>query len=127
MQCPAYSSLAYTGNRQHRMGIAASANLGDEHGMFEPVHGSAPKYTGMNKTNPMAMINSVALMFDWLGDSNGDEDCKAVSNFIDQAVIEVLKGDILTYDLGGTAGTTDVGDAIVGVLETLLRKHFAVA
>tara|TARA_B100001179_G_C18537142_1_gene379869 strand:- start:374 stop:1066 length:693 start_codon:yes stop_codon:yes gene_type:complete len=112
---------------QGGMGFAASANLGDEHGMFEPVHGSAPKYTGMNKTNPMAMINSVALMFDWLGDSNGDEDCKAVSNFIDQAVIEVLKGDILTYDLGGTAGTTDVGDAIVGVLETLLRKHFAVA
>ena len=112
---------------QGGMGIAASANLGDQHGMFEPVHGSAPKYAGQNKTNPMAMINSVSLMFDWLGESNGDGDCTAISNCIEQAVIEVLKGETLTYDLGGTAGTSDVGDAIVTVLETLLRKHFAVA
>jgi len=42
-------------------------------------------------------------------------------------VTEVLKGDTLTYDLGGSAGTSDVGDAIVGALESLLRKHFAVA
>jgi len=62
-----------------------------------------------------------------LGETNGDDDCTSVSNCIEQAVIEVLKGDTLTYDLGGTAGTTDVGDAIVGALETLLRKHFAVA
>ena len=112
---------------QGGMGIAASANLGDQHGMFEPVHGSAPKYAGQNKTNPMAMINSVSLMFDWLGETNGDEDCTAISNCIEQAVIEVLKGETLTYDLGGTAGTSDVGDAIVAILETLLRKHFAVA
>ena len=112
---------------QGGMGFAASANLGDEHGMFEPVHGSAPKYTGKNKTNPMAMINSVTLMFDWLGETHDDDDCKAISDFIEQAVTEVLKGDTLTYDLGGSAGTSDVGDAIVGALETLLRKHFAVA
>ena len=73
------------------------------------------------------MINSVSLMFDWLGETKGDEDCMAVSNCIEQAVVEVLKGDTLTYDLGGTAGTSEVGDAIVGVLETLLRKQFAVA
>ena len=112
---------------QGGMGIAASANLGDDHGMFEPVHGSAPKYAGKNKTNPMAMINSVALMFDWLGETKGDADCKAVSDFIELAVTEVLKGDTLTYDLGGTSGTSDVGDAIVNVLEAHLRKHFAVA
>ena len=75
----------------------------------------------------MAMINSVTLMFDWLGETHDDDDCKAVSDFIEQAVTEVLKGDTLTYDLGGSAGTSDVGDAIVGALESLLRKHFAVA
>jgi isocitrate/isopropylmalate dehydrogenase len=75
----------------------------------------------------MAMINSVSMMFDWLGETNGDNDCATISNCIEQAVVDVLKGDTLTYDLGGTAGTSDVGDAIVGVLETLLRKHFAVA
>jgi 3-isopropylmalate dehydrogenase len=112
---------------QGGMGIAASANLGDQHGMFEPVHGSAPKYTGQNITNPMAMINSVSLMFDWLGETKDDDDCKVVSDIIDSAVTETLAGDMLTYDLGGTAGTSEVGDAIVEVLETLLRKHFAVA
>ena len=73
------------------------------------------------------MINSVSLMFDWLGETKGDDDCTAISNCIEQVVIEVLKGDTLTYDLGGTAGTSDVGDAVVGILEKLLRKHFAVA
>jgi len=112
---------------QGGMGIAASANLGDAHGMFEPVHGSAPKYAGKNTTNPMAMISSVSLMFDWLGETKGDADCKAIGDFIDQAVADVLKGDMLTYDLGGSAGTSEVGDAIVEVLESLLKKHFAVA
>ena len=112
---------------QGGMGIAASANLGESHGMFEPVHGSAPKYAGKNTTNPMAMISSVSLMFDWLGETKGDEDCKAIGDFIDQAVADVLKGDQLTYDLGGSAGTSDVGDAIAEVLQSLLEKHFAVA
>ena len=120
-------STALASVLQGGRGIAASANLGDDHGMFEPVHGSAPKYAGKNKTNPMAMINSVALMFDWLGETKGDADCKTVSDFIELAVTEVLKGDTLTYDLGGTSGTSDVGDAIVNVLEAHLRKHFAVA
>ena len=66
-------------------------------------------------------------MFDWVGETKGDADCKAGSDFIELAVTEVLKGDTLTYDLGGTSGTSDVGDAIVNVLEAHLRKHFAVA
>ncbi|MEE2758956.1 MAG: isocitrate/isopropylmalate dehydrogenase family protein [Candidatus Thermoplasmatota archaeon] len=112
---------------QGGMGIAASANLGDKHGMFEPVHGSAPKYAGQNTTNPMAMISSVSMMFDWLGETKGDDDCRAIGDFIDQAVAEVLKGDTLTYDLGGSSGTSDVGDAVVAKLEQMLRGHFAVA
>jgi 3-isopropylmalate dehydrogenase len=107
------------------MGIAASANLGDSHGMFEPVHGSAPKYAGQNITNPMAMINSVTLMFDWLGDTKGDADCKAIANFIDMAVSQTLMSDALTYDLGGSSGTSEVGDTIAEILSSLLRKHFA--
>ena len=110
---------------QGGMGIAASANLGDSHGMFEPVHGSAPKYAGQNITNPMAMINSVTLMFDWLGDTKGDADCKAIANFIDMAVSQTLMSDALTYDLGGSSGTSEVGDTIAEILSSLLRKHFA--
>jgi isocitrate/isopropylmalate dehydrogenase len=112
---------------QGGMGIAASANLGDEHGMFEPVHGSAPKHAGQNTTNPMAMINSVSLMFDWLGETKGDDDCKAIADLIDKAVTETLMGDRLTYDLGGDAHTSEVGNTIAETLTDLLRKHFAVA
>ena len=112
---------------QGGMGIAASANIGDEHGMFEPVHGSAPKYAGQNTTNPMAMISSVSLMFDWLGETKGDPDCKAVGDLIDMAVTETMTGDTLTYYLVGTAGTSEVGDKIAHFLEIFLRKHFAVA
>ena len=110
---------------QGGMGIAASANLGDQHGMFEPVHGSAPKYAGQNTTNPMAMISSVSMMFDWLGETKGDDDCLAIGDFIDQAVSEVLKGDVLTYDLGGDSGTSEVGDAVASRLAALLEEHFA--
>ena len=74
----------------------------------------------------MAMISSVSMMFDWLGDTKNDADCRAVGDFIDRAVAEVLKGDT-SYDLGGSAGTTDVGDAVVAQLEKMLREHFAVA
>jgi 3-isopropylmalate dehydrogenase len=112
---------------QGGMGVAASANIGDSHGMFEPVHGSAPKYAGKNTTNPTAMINSVGLMLDWLGETRGDADCKALATLLDQAVATVLCGDVLTYDLGGDAGTDAVGDAICTTFAELLRKHYAIA
>ena len=112
---------------QGGMGIAASANLGDSHGMFEPVHGSAPKYAGKNTTNPIAMISSVSLMFDWLGTKNNDPTCTAISDSIEQAVNQVLSGDKLTYDLGGSAGTSEVGDLVCQILEENLRKHIPIA
>jgi len=49
------------------LGFASSGNIGDEYAVFEPTHGSAPKYSGMNKVNPMAMLLSAKLMLDWLG------------------------------------------------------------
>ncbi|HIF05103.1 MAG TPA: isocitrate/isopropylmalate dehydrogenase family protein, partial [Candidatus Poseidoniales archaeon] len=112
---------------QGGMGIAASANIGDHHAMFEPVHGSAPKYAGRDTTNPVAMINSVGLMFDWLSQTHADDDCAAVAKLIDQAVSEVLSGDVLTYDLGGSANTSEVGDLVSQTLASLLRKHYAIA
>ena len=71
------------------------------------------------------MISSVSMMFDWLGETKDDDDCRAIGDFIDQAVSQVLKGEVLTYDLGGSAGTSDVGNAVVAKLEDMLREHFA--
>ncbi len=113
---------------QGGMGLAASANIGDNHAMFEPVHGSAPKYAGLNKTNPIAMISSVSMMLEWLGDTHQDDDCRSIANLVEQSVAKVIaNGDVLTYDLGGTAGTTEVGETICQNLAELLTEHYAIA
>ncbi|MGB0814903.1 MAG: isocitrate/isopropylmalate dehydrogenase family protein, partial [Poseidonia sp.] len=59
---------------QGGMGMAASGNIGDNHAFFEPVHGSAPKHAGQNKVNPIASINSIQMMMDYLGRKNNDDD-----------------------------------------------------
>ena len=94
--------------------MAASGNIGDEHAFFEPVHGSSPKHAGKNIVNPIATLNSVQMMLEWLGHRNDDAEALKVANFIDEAVAEhILEGELLTYDLGGNASTSEVGGAII--------------
>ena len=98
---------------QGGMGMAASGNIGDEHAFFEPVHGSSPKHAGKNKVNPIATINSVQMMLEWLGHRNDDEEALRVAQYIDESVAEhIFEGTLLTYDLGGNATTSEVGSAI---------------
>ncbi|MHA1695362.1 MAG: isocitrate/isopropylmalate dehydrogenase family protein [Candidatus Helarchaeota archaeon] len=108
---------------QGSLGMAASGNVGDKYGMFEPLHGSAPKYTGKNVVNPIATILAGAMMLDWLSMKNNDESTlKKGSNLIDQAVQAVLKeGKIRTYDLGGSSSTSEVGDAIANKIKQLTK------
>ncbi|MEM1830746.1 MAG: isocitrate/isopropylmalate family dehydrogenase, partial [Desulfurococcaceae archaeon] len=88
------------------IGMVYSANMGDDYAMFEPAHGSAPKYKGMNKVNPTATILSYAWMIGYLGE-------KDEMNAIFKAVEEVIaEGKHITYDLGGNATTTEMTDAI---------------
>ncbi|EEZ92829.1 MAG: 3-isopropylmalate dehydrogenase [Candidatus Parvarchaeum acidiphilum ARMAN-4] len=88
------------------IGTGASANIGDKYAMFEPIHGSVPKYTGMDKVNPIGTIMSVKMMLDWM-------DYKEAGKAIEDAVYKVLEeGKILTYDLGGTAKCSEVGKEI---------------
>lgn len=108
---------------QGGMGMAGSGNIGDDHAFFEPVHGSSPKYAGMNKVNPIASINSVQMMTDWLGRRNKDEQLLQVSKLIEQSVEDHLKeGKLLTYDLGGDASCSVVGDAIATNLASKLSE-----
>ena len=98
---------------QGGMGMAASGNIGDEHAMFEPVHGSSPKYAGKDSVNPIAAILSVHMMLDWLGRKKKDHGLTAASDRIEKAVSSVLEeGKTLTYDLGGKAKCSQVGDAV---------------
>jgi isopropylmalate/isohomocitrate dehydrogenase-like protein len=88
------------------LGVAAGANIGDNYGMFEPVGGSAPKYAGQNKVNPIATIEATRMMLDYLGET-------AAAGHIEKATLKVLEeGKVLTYDLGGKARTNEVGKAI---------------
>ena len=108
---------------QGGMGMAASGNVGDNHAFFEPVHGSAPKHAGQNKVNPIASINSIQMMLDWLGRKNGEEGLVQVAQLIDDSVAEHLRdGKSLTYDLGGTATCSDVGESISSILANKLQE-----
>jgi len=94
------------------LGMAPGANIGKNFAIFEPVHGSAPKYAGKQTANPCSMILASHLMFDWLGRTRGDELCSYAAEAIDRAVVETLSEGILTPDLGGNKKTYEVGEAI---------------
>jgi len=99
------------------LGIAPGSNIGDGIGVFEPVHGSAPKYAGQNKVNPTAEILTGALMFEYIG-------WKDASEMIKKAVGLTIEGGIVTYDIhrqmGGTkVGTREFAEAVVENLQSL--------
>ncbi len=91
---------------QGGLGVAASANLHPgQTSMFEPVHGSAPKYAGTGKANPVGAILSATLMLDYLGHA-------AAARAVDEAVARALREGRTTPDLGGTMTTSQVGDLL---------------
>lgn len=92
------------------LGFACSGNIGDNYAVFEPTHGSAPKYSGQYKVNPMAMILSVKLMLDWLEESEK-------ASTLEDSVTEVIKeGKVRTYDMGGTNTSIEVAKAVASRL-----------
>ena len=109
---------------QGGMGMAGSGNIGDHHAFFEPVHGSAPKYAGMNKVNPIASINSIQMMMDWLGRKNNNQEILHVASAIESSVSAHLsEGKHLTYDLGGDSTCSMVGDLISQRLANILSEN----
>jgi 3-isopropylmalate dehydrogenase len=92
------------------LGFACSGNIGDDYAVFEPTHGSAPKYAGQYKVNPLATLLTVKLMLDWLGETD-----KATA--LESAIADVIKeGKVRTYDMGGTNTTLEVAEAVVARL-----------
>jgi 3-isopropylmalate dehydrogenase len=97
------------------LGFSASGNIGDQYAIFEPTHGSAPKYAGLGMVNPIAMLNAVVMMLEWLGELDR-------SNALERAVRQVLlEGTVKTYDMGGAASTTDMARAVA---EKLFSRRF---
>jgi isocitrate/isopropylmalate dehydrogenase len=93
------------------MGFAYSGNIGDRYAVFEPTHGSAPKYAGQNKVNPLATILAAKMMLEWLGEAE-----KAAA--IEQAIARVIAdGAVRTYDMGGAATTLHMAEAVAHALQ----------
>jgi isocitrate/isopropylmalate dehydrogenase len=110
---------------QGGLGLSVGCNVGDEHGMFEPIHGSAPKHVGMDRVNPMAAILAGAEALKWLGDRRFDGVLAAAGDRVEAAVREVLRqGETLTYDLVGpelASSGSAVTDAVVRELKLSYR------
>ena len=88
------------------LGFACSGNIGDDYAVFEPTHGSAPKYAGQYKVNPMAMLLTTKMMLDYLGEFDTAESLEAAI----AAVIE--EGKVRTYDMGGSNTTLEIAEAV---------------
>jgi 3-isopropylmalate dehydrogenase len=92
------------------LGFGCSGNIGEKLAVFEPTHGSAPKYAGQYKVNPLATILAAKMMLDWLGEG-------AAAAKIEKAVAAVVaEGRVRTYDMGGTAKTLEMAEAVAAKL-----------
>jgi 3-isopropylmalate dehydrogenase len=99
------------------MGMAPSADIGDDHALFQPCHGSAPDIAGQGKANPTAMILSAAMMLDWLADRHDDARLAQAARRIEAAVDAAFaSGRLLPIELGGRDGTAAIAAAVAGNL-----------
>jgi len=100
------------------MGMAACAEIGDRHGLFQPAHGSAPDIMGQDKANPMAAILSGALMLDWLSQHHGVPGLERAALLVEAAVQEGFASNrTRPAELGGDQGTREVTDALLAVID----------
>ncbi len=94
------------------LGLCPSANIGDKYALFEPVHGSAPDIAGKGIANPLAAILSAKMMLEWVEEFEKAE-------LVQSAVDNVLQKGLRTADLGGTASTNDMANAIVEYIRSV--------
>ena len=98
------------------LGFAPSGNIGDKYAIFEPTHGSAPKYAGQYKVNPIAMVLSAKMLLDYLNEEE-------YANIVERALADVIKeGKVKTYDMGGNNTTLEVAREIASKIKSKIRK-----
>jgi 3-isopropylmalate dehydrogenase len=95
------------------LGIAPSINASQDLAMAQAAHGSAPDIAGRGLANPIAMINSSAMLLEWLGARHDDGSVTRAAALVEQAVTETVEGGVATRDLGGTASTSGFTTAVV--------------
>jgi len=98
------------------LGMAPAANIGDNFGLFEPVHGAAFDIAGKQIANPTSFILSIKMMLDWLGNKHNDQKCIEVGQKLEGAVYDVVKNNIKTKDTGGDKTTMEFTKEIISRL-----------
>jgi len=101
------------------MGFAPSADVGDDHALFQPSHGTAPDIAGRGLANPTAMILSAAMMLDWLGRRHDEDRCREAARLIEGAVDRAYGADgVRSPDIGGRDGTAAVAQAVIQAMSS---------
>lgn len=90
------------------LGIAASANIGKNYSLFEPVHGSAPKHQGKNTANPVACFFAAVMMLEYLGE-------RQIADKLRRSILDVIKNNCVTRDLGGQASSSEITDEVIKI------------
>ena len=100
------------------MGMAPSADIGNEHALFQPCHGTAPDIVGTGRANPTAMILSAAMLLDWLGETRRVPSCGEAAARLRSAVESSFAGgQLVPFELGGGHGTESISSAVLRSLE----------
>ena len=99
------------------MGMAPSGDIGDRHALFQPAHGSAPDIVGQGKANPTAMLLSVVMLLEWLGEAHDHAKVLEAGKVLSDA-IETAFGEkkLLPFEFGGASGTADITRAVIGAI-----------
>ena len=102
------------------LGMAPSADIGDDAAVFQPCHGSAPDIAGTGRANPTAMVLSAAMMLDWLSHEKDEPRLARAGAMIERAVDDAFAdGTLVSTERGGTAGVTEIADAIAKALDAM--------
>ena len=89
------------------LGMAPAANIGDDFGLFEPVHGAAFDIAGKEIANPTSFILSIKMMLEWLGNKNNDQNPANAAKILEDTVLNIVKSGAATKDIGGTMSTRE--------------------
>jgi 3-isopropylmalate dehydrogenase len=101
------------------LGFAPSADIGDDHAVFQPCHGTAPDIAGQGRANPVAMFLSGAMMLEWLADRHGSPEAASAGALVRAAVDAALAGGARPMETGGTMGTAALTDAVLAAMDDL--------
>ena len=105
------------------MGMAPSADIGEDHALFQPAHGTAPDIAGQGKANPCAMFLSGAMMLDWLAERHGEPRLEVRARLIERAIETTMEsGAAIPMELGGNAGCAEMTRATLAALPAAMRK-----